>query len=130
MRLYAGCYERFLFGFKVQAEDDGITVSQEFSQPAHRHAVKCVASRGDFVITGGADDQIHLFNVVTDKDLGFLVNPVEGPVPCIAFVSPDESPQPSHLLSGVLQYAEANRINLFSYLQTNFLCLEDIRPMA
>ena len=100
-QLYAGSYERFLFRFDVCEDGDSAALQQTLSQPAHRNAVKCISSGGSFVATGGADDQIHLFNAAKDLDLGFLINPVEGPVPCLAFVSPDGAPEPSHLLSGV-----------------------------
>ena len=102
-QLYAGSYERFLFRFDVCEDGDSAALQQTLSQPAHRNAVKCISSGGSFVATGGADDQIHLFNAAKDLDLGFLINPVEGPVPCLAFVSPDGGPEPSHLLSGVLR---------------------------
>ena len=100
MKLFAGCYERFLFSIDVSYGNDSVEVRQSSSQPAHRSAVKCIASRGDYVATGGADDQIHLFDMVAEKDLGFVVNPVEGPVPCLSFVSPDDCKQPTHFLSG------------------------------
>ena len=100
MKLFAGSYERFLFGFDLQEGPGDVTLRQETSQPAHRNAVKCIDSRGDFVATGGADDQIHLFDMGHEKDLGFVINPVEGAVPCLAFVCPDNCWQPSHFLSG------------------------------
>lgn len=104
MQLYAGSYERFLFRFDVDcSERAGAALRQASARPAHRSAVKCVASCGNFVATGGADDQVHLFDVARDRDLGFLVNPVEGAVPCLAFVAPDAAPQPTHFLSGALE---------------------------
>jgi WD40 repeat protein len=103
MRLYGGCYERFLFGFEVAAaSNDTLNLEQVLSIPAHQKAVKCMDSSGSLVVTGGADDQLHLFNMKTSTDLGFLVNPAEGAVPCVRFVRPPEAPQPSHLLSGDL----------------------------
>ena len=101
MQLYAGSYERFLFRFALDGDHVmGATLRQESSQPAHRSAVKCIASSGDYVATGGADDQIHLLDIAREKDLGFLINPVQGAVPCLAFVAPDGALQPSHFLTG------------------------------
>jgi WD40 repeat protein len=112
MELYAGCYERFVFRFRVSfGPEDTAELTQIASQPAHRNAVKCIASHGSYVATGGADDQIHLFDKARDKDLGFVVNPVEGAVPCLAFVAPDNSRQPTHFLSGAnIFYCLAARI--------------------
>ena len=75
--------------------------------PPHRAAVKCVSSAGGFVATGGADDQIHIFDAAGDRDLGYLINPVDGAVPCLAFVTPEGSQQPSHFLSGAVTFCTA-----------------------
>jgi hypothetical protein len=101
MELYAGCYERFLFRFRVSfGSENRAELSQIASHPAHRNAVKCIASHGSYVATGGADDQIHLFDKFKERDLAFVVNPVEGAVPCLAFLAPHNSRQPTHFLSG------------------------------
>ena len=101
MRLFAGCYERFLFGFDVVVGADGEHgLTKTFCKPAHRSAVKCIDSEGDYVVTGGSDDQIHLYNMSKEKDLGFLVNPVDGPVPSICLFKPTGQSQPKHMLSG------------------------------
>eukprot|EP00955_Chlamydomonas_euryale_P078547 363169-Chlamydomonas_euryale.AAC.40 len=59
-----------------------------FSADVMSHAVKCVASSGPYLASGGADDTIHLYDVQHDKDLGFLMNPSEGAVPCLEFFTP------------------------------------------
>lgn len=123
MRLYGGSYERFLFGFEVSNDDGALSLDQVLSIPAHKSAVKCMDTAGNVVVTGGADDQIHLFNMRSNTDLGFLINPAEGPVPCVTFVSAPESQQPRLLLSGAafahpsrcsrLEYAPGSGIVLF-----------------
>lgn len=101
VRLWAGSYERFLFGFDVSLSDEGaVSLVQAQSRPAHRSAVKCVDASGNYLVTGGADDQIHMFNTAKDRDLGYLVNPVDGAVPCIELFRPAGKAQPSHMLSG------------------------------
>ena len=102
MRIYGGSYERFLFGFEVSRDDGVLGLEPVLSIPAHKSAVKCMDTAGNVVVTGGADDQLHLFNMHSNTDLGFLVNPAEGPVPCVAFASTPESKQPSLLLSGAV----------------------------
>lgn len=108
MRLYAGSYERFLFGFELGPNDGGVSLGQVLSIPAHKSAVKCIDTAGSVVVTGGADDQLHLFNMRSNTDLGFLVNPAEGPVPCVAFVKSQESQKPNLLLSGTFHAASVS----------------------
>ena len=62
MTLVAGSYERFLFGFEyADLGEDGASLKKRFSMPAHQGPVKCVAARGSWIVTGGADDQLHIF---------------------------------------------------------------------
>ncbi|KAG1667842.1 hypothetical protein FOA52_011030 [Chlamydomonas sp. UWO 241] len=66
--VFAGCYERFIFGFVVPPGSDDVpeepgTLARMFTFAAHKHAVKCVASCGPYVASGGADDTIHLYDV-------------------------------------------------------------------
>eukprot|EP00892_Ulva_mutabilis_P002863 jgi/Ulvmu1/12578/UM092_0008.1 len=101
MRIYAGSYERFLFGFELKVGNDGkFAMEQVLSMPAHKNAVKCMATCSNLVVTGGADDQIHLFDMHTSRDMGYLVNPAEGPVPCLEFVRPSGAVRATHILSG------------------------------
>lgn len=101
MRIYGGSYERFLFGFDIEKGDDGkFSIEQVLSMPAHKSAVKCMATCGRLVVTGGADDQVHLFDMHSSRDMGYLVNPAEGPVPCVEFVRPPGAAQATHILSG------------------------------
>ena len=130
MQLWACSYERFVFCIDAHAGqcDNGASqggqapgsagasgnetslaaLSQAVSVPAHRSAVKCIVSGGTYVASGGADDQIHIFDAARQRDLGYLINPVEGSVPCLAFVQPDGATQPSHLLSGVRSHGLHN----------------------
>lgn len=38
-------------------------LKRTFTHAAHQAGVKCVAAAGSFVASGGADDQIHVYNV-------------------------------------------------------------------
>eukprot|EP00798_Chlamydomonas_sp_ICE-L_P005250 gene5250-18481_t len=103
--IFAGCYERFIFGYKpssdIFAVQDG-ALERKYTFAAHKNTVKCMATSGNFLVSGGADDTIHLYDLKRDKDMGFLMNPGEGAVPCLEFFTPDSSPTgtPSHLFSG------------------------------
>ncbi|GFH16563.1 uncharacterized protein HaLaN_13003 [Haematococcus lacustris] len=78
-----GSYERFLFGF-----DAGTLATASHPDTNGSNGVKCVASGGHFLASGGNDDQIHLYDMKHDQDLGFLMNPGEGAVPCLQFFCP------------------------------------------
>jgi len=100
-----------------------------WSAAAHQGPVKCIAAAGKWVVTGGGDDQLHLFEVGRAKggrarpragdaqaggdpppsrssapplDHGFLVNPGRGAVTTVELHVPTDSPDgaPSHLVSG------------------------------
>ena len=49
-----GSYERILYG----VEFDGKSVKVAFGLPAHQSSVRCISSRGRFLVTGGPDEQI------------------------------------------------------------------------
>ncbi|KAL6765140.1 WD40-repeat-containing domain protein [Haematococcus lacustris] len=113
MLLVAGSYERFLFGFDAgtlatasHPDTNGsvgapAALPKHFTFAAHQNGVKCVASGGHFLASGGNDDQIHLYDMKHDQDLGFLMNPGEGAVPCLQFFCPQgPGAAPSHMLSG------------------------------
>ena len=74
--LVAGCYERFLFGLDTGAPtapalrkarqrlpcvqfDASRVRLQVFTLEAHQSAVKCLASAGGFIVSGGADDLVR-----------------------------------------------------------------------
>ncbi|KAL3162923.1 hypothetical protein ABBQ32_009365 [Trebouxia sp. C0010 RCD-2024] len=101
MTLVAGCYERFIFTFelpKMSRKDQHLQKS--FSYPGHQGAVKCIASGGTFIVSGGADDQLHIYDIQSQKDLGFVLNPGEGPISAVALYVPAGAAAPTHLLSG------------------------------
>ncbi|KAL4529681.1 hypothetical protein Ndes2437B_g08753 [Nannochloris sp. 'desiccata'] len=102
MTLIAGCYERFLFGFNYPDSISAETpeLARAFTHAAHKSVVKSLASAGSFVASGGADDLIHLYDLKSDKDLGFLMNPGEGAVSSLVFFTPKEGYSPTHLLAG------------------------------
>lgn len=74
-------------------------LSKHSALPAHQGPVKCVASAGNWIVSGGADDQLHLYSI-TGKDHGFLVNPGEGAVTAVTLWSPPECSDPTHMVSG------------------------------
>lgn len=100
--LIAGCYERFLFGYKQNddASAQPSTLSRTFSYAAHKGAVKCLTTAAGLVASGGTDDLIHLYDIQRACDLGFLMNPGDGAVTALDFHVPAGAGSPSHLLNG------------------------------
>ena len=103
MALIAGSYERFLFGFSHPASfknKDAFELKSIFTYPAHKGVVKSLACAGPFLVSGGADDLIHLYDMKFEKDLGFLVNPGVGAITAMEFFTPKDAFRPTHLLAG------------------------------
>ncbi|KAK9816721.1 hypothetical protein WJX72_004220 [[Myrmecia] bisecta] len=102
MTLVAGCYERFLFGytFSSATESKAAGLHRSFTYPAHQGPVKCVAVGAQLVASGGADDQIHLYDLQAGTDLGFLMSPGDGAVTAVKFYTPRATAAPTHLFSG------------------------------
>ena len=98
MKLVAGCYERFLWGFDVKPSTPELKWT--FAYPAHIGPIKCVATSGAVVATGGADDTIRIFDLSAQKDMGTLYKH-EGAVTCLDFHNSHPGiNHPTHLLSG------------------------------
>lgn len=95
------CYYQLLQSLQPAAtclQDQLLTKS--FAYPGHQGAVKCITAGGKFVVSGGADDQLHIYDVQAQKDLGFLMNPGEGPVTAVELYAPAETGVATHLFSG------------------------------
>ena len=78
---------------------------KRFTAPAHQGPVKCVAAGGTWLVTGGTDDQVHLYETgddpgARDKDLGFLVNPGQGAVTASVFHAAPGEVEPVNLVTG------------------------------
>ncbi|DBB08381.1 TPA: hypothetical protein ACH3X3_008540 [Trebouxia sp. C0006] len=101
MTLVAGCYERFIFGFDLPIDTSKAQdLAKRFAYPGHQGAVKCLTAGGTFVVSGGADDQLHIYDTQSQKDLGFLMNPGEGAISAVALYVPPGASAPTHLFSG------------------------------
>lgn len=58
------CYYQLLQSLQPAAtclQDQLLTKS--FAYPGHQGAVKCITAGGKFVVSGGADDQLHIYDV-------------------------------------------------------------------
>ena len=43
-----------------------------FSHPAHIGPIKCVAAGGRFLVSGGSDEEIRIFNIAKRVEVGFF----------------------------------------------------------
>ncbi|WIA38971.1 hypothetical protein OEZ86_005123 [Tetradesmus obliquus] len=101
MHLVVGTYERFLLGYSLPAElQEGCQLQRSFTHAAHQGPVRCLDAAGPWVVSGGQDDQLHIYDAKHNKDLGFMMNPGDGAIPCLQFYTPPGAQNPSHLFSG------------------------------
>jgi protein MAK11 len=89
-----------LFSFQTDESQDGFGLKRTFTHAAHKAAVKSLACAGPFMASGGADDLIHLYDMKSNRDLGFLMIPGQGAVTCLSFYTPVSGYTPTHLLAG------------------------------
>eukprot|EP00250_Pteridium_aquilinum_P014597 c22084_g1_i1 orf=550-1677(-) len=94
MKLVAGSYERYLWGWRVEKKKGQL--QPIFSYPAHLGPIKCIASWGSVLATGGADDTIKVFDTNANTDMGTLTHHT-GAVTALSFYG--SSVYPSNLLS-------------------------------
>lgn len=94
MKLVAGSYERYLWGWKVEKRKEQL--QPLFSYAAHLAPIKCIASWGSVLATGGADDTIKIFDTNANTDMGTLTHHT-GAVTALSFYG--SSVYPSNLLS-------------------------------
>ena len=94
-----GTYERIIYGLDVTvlaSEENASPVLESkvaFALPAHTTGyVKCVASCPKYLVTGGTDEVIRIFDLARRKDIG-SINNHEGTVKALDFY------HSSHLLS-------------------------------
>lgn len=96
VEIIVGTYEEFVLGYKALKAEDGVSstllqnpalsktsiiailqkvnLSQSFANHAHRASVRCVASGGRFMASGGADDNIQLYDMKLRKEMGVLMH--------------------------------------------------------
>ncbi|KAK9797441.1 hypothetical protein WJX73_004949 [Symbiochloris irregularis] len=97
--LVVGTYERFLFGLGFSSAE--ATLERLFSLPAHKGVIHTVAARTPYLVSGGGDEQLHLYQLKEDADLGLILSPGRGGVYATAFYSAKPgSSKATHLLSG------------------------------
>ncbi|XP_022090019.1 p21-activated protein kinase-interacting protein 1-like isoform X2 [Acanthaster planci] len=92
MELYAGCYERTTLGYVVN-ENAKFVIKAKFTDNSHIGYVKTLAASESFLATGSTDETIHLYNLVTNRELGTLLQH-NGSITSICFHGD------SHMISG------------------------------
>ncbi len=87
LRVAAVSYEGSVFGWDINAVESTLESTLRFGFHATQGSLKALAvsASGKFMITGGMDERIRIFNVAENKNLGELTGHT-GCVTCLSFV--------------------------------------------
>lgn len=90
MEMVLGTYERYLVGYRLMRgrKGDEFKMKQSFTEEAHNGSIKCVATSDRYLVSGGTDESIRIFDLTTHQDVGTLMQQ-EGTITCLAFVDND-----------------------------------------
>ena len=68
-----GCYEEFVLGFLPSTKEDGTpALKPSFSNHAHSGVVKALGAGGKFMVSGGGDENVKIFNLRNRTEFGAL----------------------------------------------------------
>lgn len=110
VEIIVGTYEEFLVGYKaefkvnnalqlnykiviIEFQNEHLTLTQSFADHSHASSVRCLAVSGKYIVSGGADDRIFIYDMKERKQSQILQHH-EGTVNDVQF-----TPDGSHLLS-------------------------------
>ncbi|EKX53226.1 hypothetical protein GUITHDRAFT_150348 [Guillardia theta CCMP2712] len=79
--IVAGTYERTLCGWRVEGDEAATPV---FNHPAHLGPIKAVAISGKYLVSGGNDEEIRIFNTRKLVEVGNLMRH-QGPITSLKF---------------------------------------------
>lgn len=86
-----GSYERTIYGVDVEvkpSESDPLAMEMHgkvgFAVPAHNGYIKCIASCPRYLVSGGVDEVIRIFDLKKRKDIG-SINQHDGTVKALGF---------------------------------------------
>ncbi|XP_015783538.1 p21-activated protein kinase-interacting protein 1-like [Tetranychus urticae] len=90
-----GTYQKYLVGISVSKDKSAeyYNFVQSFAEEAHIGTVKCVAAFGNYVVSGGTDEFIRVFDMSSRRDVSSLLQQ-EGTINCLKFIND------SYLISG------------------------------
>lgn len=92
-----GSYERIIYGLDLEIsttdqEEECCTGKLAFAIPAHNGYVKCIASCPKYLVSGGVDEVIRIFDLKKRKDIG-SINQHDGSIKALDFY------ESTHLIS-------------------------------
>ena len=83
-----GSYERIIYGLDVETDDTSeefkLIGKVGFAIPAHNGYIKCIASCPKFLVSGGVDEVIRIFDLKKRKDIG-SINQHDGSIKALDF---------------------------------------------
>lgn len=65
-----GCYEEFVLGFSL--DEKNRVLQANFSNHAHAGSVKALAAGGKYLVSGGSDENVKIFNLRKRQEHGTL----------------------------------------------------------
>lgn len=69
-----GTGEEFLLGYEIKETEDGsLTFKQSFTNHSHQGALRKVAVSGKFLLSGGTDEVIRVFNLNRRNEVGLIM---------------------------------------------------------
>lgn len=88
-KIIAGCYERTVLGFDVvenaNEEEAKFELRPTFTDNSHTGCVKVLACNDTYLASGSTDETVHLYNLVTNTDVGSLMQH-DGSITSLKFI--------------------------------------------
>lgn len=111
MTLIAGSYEKFIWGFSLKTQKNKsaseenpnlntktIALNSLFSYPSHTAPIKTLAVSGPVAVSGGGDECIKIYDLVTSSEIGSVLTTAT--TTSLAFYSPSDLSFPRNLVAG------------------------------
>ncbi|XP_069945183.1 p21-activated protein kinase-interacting protein 1-like [Cherax quadricarinatus] len=74
VEIIVGTYEEFIIGYQLTVQKDGkVSLTQSFTDHSHTGSVRKIAISGKFLISGGSDEILRIFNLSSRFEVGTIM---------------------------------------------------------
>ncbi|XP_076035231.1 p21-activated protein kinase-interacting protein 1-like [Oratosquilla oratoria] len=74
MELILGTNEEYIVGYRIVEKKDGaVEFQKSFTNHAHTGSVKCIAVIGKYLLSGGTDEVIRVFDLKKRREVGMIM---------------------------------------------------------